>query len=196
MSLYKSVFKRLFDIFLAIISLILLFPFLLIVSILIKIDTKGPILYIQKRLGKNESLFDLYKFRSMTDKHRENHRQIFEGDVEVTRAGRFLRRTKLDELPQLMNVIFGEMSIIGPRPCLVSTKESFGKYAEKRFDVKPGISSLAATKGSIYLSWEEKGYWDEYYVNNVSFKLDALIIFKTINVVIFGEKKMFKNLKQ
>ncbi|WBX76159.1 sugar transferase [Tenacibaculum ovolyticum] len=192
MKVYSFFLKRVFDILLALIALIFLFPILLLVSVFIKMDTKGSFFYIKERVGKNEKLFKFYKFRTMTDRDRSQYKQVFEGDSEITKVGSVLRRTKIDELPQLLNVLKGDMSIIGPRPCLPNMKERFGVDWKDRFGVKPGLSSLAAVKGSIYLSFEEKGYWDKYYVDNLSFFMDIKIILKTIRIVLMGEKKLFK----
>jgi len=191
--IYKKSIKRLLDILLSFLAIVILFPVLLVFGILIKLDSQGPVFYKQLRLGKNEQLFMLIKFRTMTYKERKSHRQIFTGDTEITSFGHFLRRLKLDELPQIINVIRGEMSIIGPRPCLPEIKAKFGDHANKRFEVKPGLSSLAATKGSVYLSWEEKGYYDAFYVRNISFLLDLKIFFNTVKVIVVGEEKLFRN---
>jgi len=190
--MYKYFLKRFIDIILSGFSLVILFPLFIIVVILIKVDSSGPIFYTQNRLGKKGRLFLLYKFRSMTNKKRTSHKQVFAGDPEVTKVGNVLRRLKIDELPQLMNVLWGDMSIVGPRPCLPEVKVKFGEYADKRLDVKPGLSSLAAIKGSIYLSWEEKGYWDVYYTDNYSLSLDIKIILNTFKVIVLGEKKLFE----
>ena len=192
-SFYTKYLKKLIDITISLISLILLSPLLLLVSILIRIDSKGPAFFKQQRLGKSQVPFLLYKFRTMSHKTRNVHRQIFDGDSEVTRLGSFLRRTKIDELPQLVNVFLGNMSIVGPRPCLPEAKAKFGKFSKNRFEVKPGLSSLAAVKGSIYLTWEQKGIYDYLYVKNESLQLDLWIIYSTLKVVLKGEKKMFGN---
>ena len=134
----------------------------------------------------------MFKFRTMTHENHNLNIQVFAGDDRITRVGAILRRLKLDELPQLMNVLKGDMSIIGPRPCLPKIKEKFGKYANERFKVRPGLTSLAAIKGSIYLTWEEKGFFDVYYVNNLSFLLDFKIILQTMKVLIVGERRLFK----
>ncbi|MFT7900745.1 sugar transferase [Tenacibaculum ascidiaceicola] len=193
MKIYSLFFKRILDVLLALIALIFLFPVLLLVAIFIKIDTKGSIFYIKERVGKDQKLFKFYKFRTMIDKERSQYKQVFEGDSEITKVGSVLRRTKIDELPQLLNVLIGDMSIVGPRPCLPKMKHRFGENWEKRFKEKPGLSSLAAVKGSIYLTFEEKGYWDKYYVDNLSFFLDVKIILKTIRIVLIGEKTLFNN---
>lgn len=192
--MYVNFIKPVFDFIISAVALVVLSPVFLLVSILIKLDSKGPVFFKQERLGRKEKLFMLYKFRSMTNRdHSADNRQVFEGDPEVTRVGHFIRRTKIDELPQLWNVFIGDMSIIGPRPCLPKIKPLFGDKADARFGVKPGLSSLAAIKGSIYLTWEQKGYWDAYYVENISFYLDILIVISTLKVLVVGEKKMFNN---
>ena len=195
MRFYSCCVKRILDFVIAFIALLLLFPFLLFIALLIKIDSNGPALYKQKRLGLDQNIFILFKFRSMSHKDRKEHRQIFSGDTEVTKIGNLIRRTKIDELPQLINVLLGEMSVVGPRPCLPSVKDKFGKFANYRFQVKPGLTSLAAVKGSVYLNWEQKGIYDYLYVRKISFFLDIFIIYKTFKVVLFGEKRMFAGSK-
>ena len=189
---YRVIIKRIADIILSLFGLVLLTPILILVGLIIKVDSHGPIFFVQKRLGKNERLFSMFKFRTMTHENHNLNIQVFAGDDRITRVGAILRRLKLDELPQLMNVLKGDMSIIGPRPCLPKIKEKFGKYANERFKVRPGLTSLAAIKGSIYLTWEEKGFFDVYYVNNLSFLLDFKIILQTMKVLIVGEMRLFK----
>ena len=192
---YSLYFKRILDFGFAFTAFILLSPLLLFIALLIKLDSKGPVLYKQKRLGKDQKVFIIFKFRSMSHKDRKEHRQIFSGDAEVTKIGNLIRRTKMDELPQLINVLLGEMSVVGPRPCLPSVKDKFGKFANRRFQVKPGLTSLAAVKGSVYLDWEQKGIYDYIYVQKVSFLLDVFIICETIKVVLLGETRLFANQK-
>lgn len=187
--------KRILDVLIASIVLLILFPLLLLIGIGIKLDSRGPVLFKQARLGQNEKMFVLFKFRSMTHKNRIEHRQIFSGDIEVTKVGSFLRRTKMDELPQLFNVLLGQMSIVGPRPCLPEIKSKFGKFAKHRFSVKPGLTSLAAIKGSVYLTWDQKGIYDYIYVRRASFFVDLFIIVETIKVIFMGEKRMFSKNK-
>ena len=189
---YRVIIKRIADIILSLFGLVILTPILILVGLIIKVDSHGPIFFVQKRLGKNERLFSMFKLRTMTHENHNLNIQVFAGDDRITRVGAILRRLKLDELPQLMNVLKGDMSIIGPRPCLPKIKEKFGKYANERFKVRPGLTSLAAIKGSIYLTWEEKGFFDVYYVNNLSFLLDFKIILQTMKVLIVGERRLFK----
>ena len=192
--LYVRVVKPLMDFVLSLIAVVVLSPLLLITALCIKLDSRGPILFKQVRLGKDEKEFLLYKFRSMTDRDRsKSEHQVFEGDPEITRVGRFIRRTKIDELPQLFNILKGEMAIVGPRACLPKVKSYFGEEAVVRFDVKPGLSSLAALHGSILLSWAEKGYWDKFYVEHLSFKTDVKVILGTVKVMLMGEEKLFNS---
>ena len=191
MKLYALFLKGFLDFIVAFTTIVLLSPFLLFIAMMIKLDSKGPVLYKQERLGKNQKTFILLKFRSMTNKVRNEHRQIFLGDKEVTKVGELLRRTKTDELPQLINVLLGDMSVVGPRPCLPTVKDKFGKYANYRFQVLPGLTSLAAVKGSIYLNWEQKGIYDYLYVRKLSFNIDIFIIYQTIKVILLGEKRLF-----
>lgn len=185
--IYKRFFKPLIDYLLAIIGIILVLPILILTAILIKLESPGPIIFTQERLGLNFKVFKVYKFRSMTHKKREFDKQIFEGDPEVTELGNYLRRLKIDELPQLFNILKGDMSLVGPRPSLPNLKDKFNEDGEYRVKVKPGVTNLAAVNGSIYLSWPERWVFDRYYVENLSFKLDLEIIFKTILVVFMGE---------
>ncbi|WP_194778184.1 sugar transferase [Pararhodonellum marinum] len=188
--MYSSIFKRIFDLIFTTIILVIISPILLISALLIKIDSKGPVFFTQLRMGKNKHQFEIIKFRTMTHKQRNFAGQTFPDDPEITRVGKFLRRFKIDELPQFFNVLMGDMSIVGPRPCLKSTYEKFkDESTDFRFQVYPGVTSNAGTSGSIYLSWPEKWNLDKKYVENVSFSYDLSIILKTIMVVFVGENK-------
>ncbi|WOK05363.1 sugar transferase [Imperialibacter roseus] len=191
--LYRKYFKRLIDLFLGVFAIILLSPLFLMMAIIIPLDSRGPVFYLQDRLGLGKKTFRLYKFRTMTHVDRQVHKQVFGNDPEVTSVGKLLRRLKIDELPQIINVIRGEMSIVGPRPCLASISHLFDKNTEFRFLAKPGLTSLAAIKGSIYLSWGEKWVYDRLYVAKSSFLLDVKIILNTFLVIIFGEKKFLEH---
>lgn len=190
--MYKYLFKPLLDYLVAIVGIVLLLPIFLAVAILIKLESKGPVLFKQQRMGKNGRLFILYKFRSMTNTPRNSEKQVFQGDNEITKVGHYLRRLKIDELPQLFNILFGDLSLIGPRPSLPNLKEKFNEDGIYRIMVKPGCTNLAAVNGSIYLTWPERWVYDRYYVENLSFYLDIVILLKTILVVIFGEKIFLK----
>ena len=191
--MYFNYIKPFIDFLMAVTAILLFSPFLLVIAVLIKIDSDGPVFFKQQRLGLHEEQFLLYKFRTMTHKQRTVIKQVFDGDPEVTKVGRFLRRTKLDEIPQLINVLKGDMSIVGPRPCVQTIRNKFDDNTPYRFKVKPGLTSLAAIKGSVYLSWDKKWKFDKEYVLNLSPKLDFVIILQTIKIVFLGEKKLFGN---
>jgi len=193
--MYKFVFKRIIDIAFSFVMLILVLPIFLLVAILIKINSKGPIFYTQKRLGKEGIIFKLIKFRTMTHKHREAHHQVYEGDPEVTYIGKFLRRYKIDELPQLFNVLKGDMSLVGPRPCLPELINKFNDDAFYRLKVRPGLTGLSQINGNIYLTWPQRWDYDKFYVVNLSFLLDLKIILKTIFVIFGGEQKFLNKRK-
>ncbi|MDN3676683.1 sugar transferase [Flavobacterium paronense] len=190
--MYRYFFKRVIDLFIAIFAFILVTPILFLTFILIKIDSEGPIFFLQERLGVDKKIFKVIKLRTMTNKKRDSHVQVYENNPEVTKLGVFLRRTKIDELPQIINVLKGDMAIVGPRPCLPTIEHLFDDNTPKRFEVRPGVTSLAGVSGSIYLSWPEKWYYDKIYVERLTFLLDIKIIFMTALVVVVGEKKFLK----
>lgn len=185
-------FKRIFDLVFSSIVLLLVSPILIVSIILIKVTSKGPIFFFQERLGLDKKVFKVYKLRTMTHKNRDVHQKIVAGNPEVTKVGHYLRRFKVDELPQFINVFIGDMTIVGPRPCLTNIDHLFNEDTPYRFKVKPGVTSLAGVRGSIYLTWPEKWYYDKVYVENANFLLDMRIIIKTILVVFIGEKKFLK----
>jgi lipopolysaccharide/colanic/teichoic acid biosynthesis glycosyltransferase len=188
MSNFYSNVKRVFDVVISACVLFITSPVLIITSILIYIEDKGPVLYKQDRLGFEGKVFKMIKFRSMTDKDRDMSVQIFDSDTGLTTIGGVIRRLKIDELPQFYHVLLGEMSIVGPRPCLPPLKESFDYNGKKRIKVKPGITGLAQVNGNTHLDWKGRWKLDAYYVDNCSIFLDFKIILKTIFIVIFGEK--------
>lgn len=186
-------FKRLFDFFISFAILLLLFPLFIIVAVLIKLDSKGPIFYLQSRVGENGCVFRIYKLRTMTNKERDpNVKQTYLQDPDITRIGGLLRRFKIDELPQIWNVFIGDMSLVGPRPALPSLYEKFGEIAKKRCEVRPGMTGWAQVNGNIYLPWEERLCLDREYVDRMSFMLDLRILVKTVAIVLFGEEKYIK----
>ncbi len=190
--MYSSFFKRFLDVLFGLIGLILFSPLLLLASILIKCSSKGPIFFLQERLGKKGEIFRVYKFRTMTNKQREVRREIRKGDSEVTKFGYILRRFKIDELPQLLNVILGNMSIVGPRPCMPDLINDFNEDGYYRLKVLPGLTGLAQINGNINLTWEERWRYDRAYVEKISFILDIKIIVKTILIIVIGEDKYVK----
>lgn len=192
MRLYKYFFKRLIDILISTFLISILLPFLLIISILIKLNSKGNIFFLQERLGKNGKVFKIYKFRTMTDKPRKV-RQVLLNDDEVTYIGKFLRRYKIDELPQLINIFKGNMSMVGPRPDHPSHLKNYNEIAKARLSVLPGLTGLSQINGNIHISWGERWQFDKKYVDNLSFYNDMKIILKTFLVVILGEEKFKKS---
>lgn len=181
--MYRRIFKRVFDFAFALTALLFLWPVMLLVGILIRIKLGGPVLYKQERPGKSGTPFYLYKFRSMTDE-KDEHGNLLPNDVRLTTFGKKLRSTSLDELPSLINVLKGEMSIVGPRPLRMRYLPLFTAEQFRRHEVKPGITGYAQANGRSNLNWDEKFRLDIYYVDHVSFLLDIQILFKTfINVV-------------
>ncbi len=183
---YKHLLKRPMDFMLSLIAIIVLSPALLIVTILVRVKLSGPVLFKQKRPGLNEKIFMLYKFRTMTDE-RDKNGELLPDSVRLTKFGRFLRSTSLDELPELFNILKGDMSIIGPRPLLVQYLPLYNEHQKRRHEVRPGLSGLAQVSGRNAISWEDKFNLDVDYVNNVSFFGDWKIIFFTIKKVFVKE---------
>lgn len=177
--MYKY-FKRIMDFVASLTSLIILSPLIALSAVLVKISDGGSVIFKQRRPGKDGKIFTVYKFRTMSEKTEdENGREL--SDVErMTKIGSFLRKTSLDELPQLFNVLKGDMSFIGPRPLLCEYLELYTPYQMRRHEVLPGISGLAQVNGRNAITWEEKFDYDVYYVDHMSFWLDLKIIFKTI----------------
>jgi undecaprenyl phosphate N,N'-diacetylbacillosamine 1-phosphate transferase len=184
--------KPFLDSIIALLILIILSPVLIVSIFLIIFSSRGPFFFIQERLGKKGTVFKLYKLRTMTHKKRDADREILKGDPELTKIGVLLRRFKIDEIPQFINILKGDMSIVGPRPCLPEQLKDFDKNGHRRIEVKPGLTGLAQINGNIHLSWPERWVYDKEYVENISFWLDIRIIFTTISIVIFGEDKFIK----
>ncbi|WP_269321883.1 sugar transferase [Oceanobacillus salinisoli] len=184
--IYKSYIKRLMDFILSLIAIIVLSPVFITVAFLVRVKLGSPVLFKQKRPGLNEKTFMMYKFRSMTDERDENG-ELLPDSVRLTKFGRFLRSTSLDELPELFNILKGDMSIIGPRPLLVQYLPLYNEHQKRRHDVRPGLSGLAQVNGRNAISWEEKFNLDVEYVDSVSFTSDWKIIFLTIKKVFVRE---------
>ena len=185
-SIYRRFIKRPMDFSLALIAVIVLSPILLVVAILVRTKLGSPILFKQKRPGLNEEIFMMYKFRTMTDE-RDDKGELLPDSVRLTKFGKLLRSTSLDELPELFNILKGDMSIIGPRPLLVQYLPLYNEYQKRRHEVRPGLSGLAQTSGRNTISWEEKFNIDIEYVENISFIQDWKIIFLTIKKVFVRE---------
>jgi len=194
--MYPTIGKRLLDLAISLPILILTLPLLAVVAVLVRLDSQGPILFLQERLGRNGSVFRAFKFRTMTDRPRVPDKEIYGRDAEVTRVGYWLRRFKIDELPQLFNVISGEMSIVGPRPALPRQIEEYDEHSRRRLLVRPGLTGLAQVHGNTYLSWPERWAWDVEYVDRLSFSLDVTILLRTIGVVLRGEERFLERLSK
>ena len=184
--IYRKFFKRPLDVILSLLAIAVLSPVLLIIAILVKAKLGSPILFKQKRPGLNEKIFTMYKFRTMTDARDENG-ELLPDSMRLTRFGKILRSTSLDELPELLNILKGDMSFVGPRPLLVEYLPLYNEHQKRRREVRPGLSGLAQVSGRNAISWEEKFRLDVEYVDNVSFFLDCKIIFLTIKKVIARE---------
>ena len=175
--------KRLFDIILAIFLIVLFIPIYLVVSLLIYLKMGTPILFRQLRPGYKEEIFGIYKFRTMSNEKDENG-ELLPDEKRLIGIGKFIRSTSLDELPQLLNVLKGEMSFVGPRPLLVEYLSLYNEEQKKRHDVKPGITGWAQVNGRNAISWEQKFEYDVWYVENQSFSLDMKILWLTLLKVI------------
>lgn len=181
--MYQKYIKRGLDFILALIASIILSPVMLIVAVLVRVKLGSPVLFKQQRPGKNEKIFNMYKFRTMTDERDENG-ELLPDEVRLTKFGKTLRSTSLDELPELFNIVKGDMSIVGPRPLLVRYLPLYNERQKHRHDVRPGFTGLAQVNGRNSISWEEKFEWDVKYVEHVTFLQDCRIILKTVGVVL------------
>lgn len=184
--MYAKYFKRILDFLLSLIAIIILLPVLLIVAILVRIKLGSPVIFKQERPGKNEKIFTLYKFRTMTDKKDENGNLLPDSE-RLTKFGKTLRSTSLDELPELFNILKGDMAIVGPRPLLVEYLPLYNREQKHRHDVRPGLTGLAQVNGRNTISWEEKFKEDIEYIRNITLKNDLKIILKTVGKVLKRE---------
>ena len=184
--MYRKYIKRLLDFLLSLIAFIILMPLMLIIALLVCIKLGRPVIFKQKRPGKDEKIFTLYKFRTMTNEKDENG-NLLPDEKRLTKFGKFLRSTSLDELPELINIIKGDMSIVGPRPLLLEYLPLYNEEQKKRHIVKPGLTGLAQINGRNNLNWEERFKEDVYYTENISFYMDVKIILKTVEKVIKRE---------
>ena len=184
--MYKKFFKRFFDIILSLIAIIIFSPVYLIISVLVLIFMGWPILFKQPRPGKNEKIFNMYKFRTMTNK-KDKDGNLLPDDQRLPKFGKFLRKTSLDELPEMFCILTGTMSFIGPRPLLVEYLPYYTKEEHHRHDVRPGLTGLAQANGRNLVNWDDRFKLDLEYVNNVSLKMDLSVIIKTISIVLKRE---------
>lgn len=184
--LYCKLIKRLMDFLIAALSIIIFSPLLIILAILVRVKLGGPVIFKQERPGLNGKVFKLYKFRTMTDAKDENG-NLLDDEYRLTSFGKKLRSTSLDELPELYNILKGDMSIVGPRPLLVKYLPLYNDEQKRRHDVRPGLTGLAQVSGRNAITWTEKFNKDIEYVDNVSLGLDVSIFFKTIYCVLKKE---------
>lgn len=184
--IYQRYFKRPMDFILSLIALIILSPVFLVVALLVRINLGSPVIFKQQRPGLNEKIFTMYKFRTMTDERDENG-ELLPDAVRLTKFGKFLRSTSLDELPELFNILKGDMSIVGPRPLLVQYLPLYNEHQRRRHEVRPGLTGLAQVNGRNAISWEEKFDLDVEYVDNITFINDWKIIFSTLKKVVLRE---------
>lgn len=190
--MYAKYIKRILDLLLSLMALIVLMPLMIIIGVLVRINLGSPIIFKQKRPGKNEKIFTLYKFRTMTDK-RDIDGNLLPDEYRLTKFGKMLRSTSLDELPELINIIKGDMAIVGPRPLLVEYLPYYTEEEKHRHDVRPGLTGLAQVNGRNAISWEEKLKYDTEYIKEISFYSDLKIIFKTIKKTIKREDILMGN---
>ena len=193
--MYKTYIKRMIDILISLIGIIVLFPLFLVVAFLIKIDSKGPIFFRQKRLGKHGKEFEIIKFRSMCvgAEKQGTGQYSYQGDPRVTKVGNVLRKTSIDELPQFINILKGDMSLIGFRPPLTYHPWKYSEYTDeqkKMFDIKPGVTGWAQINGRKEVEWLKRIEMNIWYTENISFLLDLKIFILTIKKVIMNERNV------
>ena len=181
--IYEKYIKRILDFTLSLIALICLSPILLIVAILVRVKLGSPIIFKQQRPGKNEKIFTLYKFRTMTDE-KDEQGNLLADEKRLTKFGKFLRSTSLDELPELWNILKGEMAIVGPRPLAIQYLPYYNEKERHRHDIRPGLTGLAQINGRNMIEWEKRFEFDIIYIETITLKNDIIIILKTIEKVI------------
>lgn len=183
---YRKFLKRPLDFVLALISVIVFSPILVIVAILVRIKLGSPVIFVQERPGKNERIFRMYKFRTMTNE-KDNDENLLPDEFRLTKFGKMLRTTSLDELPGLFNILKGDMSFIGPRPLLVQYLPLYNEHQKRRHEERPGVSGYAQVNGRNAISWEAKFDYDVEYIDNITFFGDVVIILKTLKKVFLKE---------
>ncbi|MBA1334155.1 MAG: sugar transferase [Firmicutes bacterium] len=188
---FQKFVKRLIDIIVSLIVLIVFLPIWILVAVLIKVTSPGPVFFLQDRPGQYKKIFKVYKFRTMRPGSEKmvKGQEVMKDDERITPIGRFLRRSKIDEVPQVLNVLKGEMSLVGPRPERIASLEDYDDEISKRLNMKPGMTGLAQVNGNIYLDLQDRYRFDVYYVENYSLWLDLKIMLRTIGVVLFGEER-------
>ena len=184
--MYKHFLKKILDFFIAFTALLVLSPLLIPITVLLALANNGKPFFFQKRPGKNGHIFNIIKFKTMTDEKDENE-DLLPDEKRLTAVGKFVRKTSIDEIPQLINVLKGNMSLIGPRPLLPQYLPLYSERQRKRHNVKPGITGWAQVNGRNAISWTKKFEYDVWYVENLSFELDMKIIIRTIKKVVISE---------
>ena len=184
--MYRKYFKRIMDILLSFIALMVFSPFLILIALLVRVKLGSPVLFRQDRPGMNEKIFTLYKFRTMTDR-RDESGVLLPDAIRLTSFGRFLRSTSLDEMPELFNVLRGDMSVVGPRPLLIQYLDLYNAHQKRRHEVRPGLSGLAQISGRNTISWEDRFNLDIKYVDSINFIDDWKIILLTIKKALLRE---------
>lgn len=184
--MYRNIIKPIIDFLIALVGLIVLSPLLILVIILLTLANKGNPFFYQKRPGKDEKIFKIVKFRTMTNE-RDSNGNLLPDAERLTGVGKFVRKTSIDEIPQLVNVLMGDMSLIGPRPLLPQYLSIYDERQKKRHYVRPGITGWAQVNGRNAISWKQKLEYDAWYVENISASLDLKILIKTIKKVILSE---------
>ena len=184
--MYARFFKRALDIFLSLFALIALLPVFAVVTVLVLIEFGRPVFFCQKRPGRHEKIFTMYKFRTMTDARTQDGALLPDAD-RLTKFGRFLRSTSLDELPELINILKGDMSLVGPRPLLVQYLPLYSPQQRRRHELRPGLTGLAQVNGRNAISWEKKFELDVQYVDSVTFAGDCKILWNTVKKVLRRE---------
>lgn len=200
LNIYNRYIKRVIDVILSFIALVILIPVFFIIGFCVKIESKGPVFFVHKRVGKNGKVFNMYKFRTMVQNAEELIKEFtpeqmkefkenfkLENDPRITKVGKFLRKTSLDELPQLINILKGDLSIIGPRPVIGEELEKYGENKEKFLSVTPGLTGYWAANGRSNISYEQRMAMELHYIDNMSWKMDLKIFFKTILSVLKSE---------
>lgn len=190
--MYQRFFKRFLDIILSACVLVVLSPVLLAMAVLVRVKLGSPVIFCQERPGKDEKIFRMYKFRSMTDARDENG-ELLPDEVRLTKFGRLLRSTSLDELLELYNILRGDMSIVGPRPLLVRYLPLYNEEQRRRHDVRPGLTGLSQASGDVDMTWERQFALDVQYTENVSFALDVKIILLTVRRVLVRSEHQYGN---
>lgn len=188
---FQKAIKRLFDIVASLLVLLVLLPLWITITVLIKVASPGPVFFLQDRPGLYKKIFKVYKLRTMKlgSEKMVKGQEVTKDDDRITSIGKFLRRTKIDEIPQVLNVLKGEMSLVGPRPERIASLDDYTEEISKRLNTRPGMTGLAQVSGNIYLSLEDRYKFDVYYVEHFSLWLDLKIILRTVGVVLFGEDR-------